>query len=143
MGLVRRSVVEHAGLSGLDLDPRAMGLERLAMGLEGGLLDSRRLILLCAAWASFAGTAAADSPQQVGDCASVTASARFKGYGYTHVVTLTNSCQRAVSCEVWTDADPTPHVTLQAKPGKSAEVITRNGSPASEVRAEKVCHFTL
>ena len=82
-------------------------------------------------------------PQQVGDCASVSASARFKSYGYTHVITLTNSCQRAVSCEVWTDVDPSPHYTLQAKPGKSAEVITRNGSPASEVRAEKVCHFTL
>jgi len=125
-----------------------MGLERLAMGLEGGLLDSSRLIgsrliLVCAACVCFASAAEADSPQQVGDCASVTASARFKGYGYTHVVTLSNSCQRAVSCEVWTDADPTPHVTLQAKPGQSAEVITRNGSPASEVRAEKLCHFAL
>ena len=122
-----------------------MGLERLAMGLAGGLLDSRRLMLLLAACVSIAGAgnAAADSPQQVGDCASVTASARFKAIGYTHVVTLTNACQRAVSCEVWTDVDPTPHLTLQAKPGKSAEVIVRNGSPASEVHAGKVCHFTL
>jgi hypothetical protein len=120
-----------------------MGLERLTMGLEGRLLDTRRLILLGAACLSLAGTAAADSPQQVGDCAAVSAGARPKAYGYTHVVTLNNTCQRAVACEVWTDVDPSPHYPLSAKPGKSAEVITRNGSPASEVHAGKSCHFTL
>jgi len=118
-----------------------MGLERLAMGLEGGLLDTSRLMLLLAAFVCFTGSAGADSPVKVGDCAAVTASARFKGYGYTHIVTLSNSCQRAVSCEVWTDVDPTPHVTLQAKPGQSADVVIRNGSPASEVHAGKLCRF--
>jgi hypothetical protein len=112
-------------------------------------LDTKRLISLFSACASLAltsttaGTATADSPQQVGDCAQVTASASFKGDGYRHIVTLTNNCQRAVSCEVWTDVDPTPRHVIQAKPGKSAEVITRNGSPASEVHAGKLCHFTL
>ena len=100
-------------------------------------------MLLLAACLSFAGSAAADSPQQVGDCAVVTASASFKGDGYRHIVTLTNTCQRSVACEVWTDVDPTPHHQLQAKPGKSAEVVIRNGSPASAVRADKICHFTL
>jgi hypothetical protein len=112
------------------------------MGLEGGLLDCSRLAPFVAVCVSFASAAAADSAQQVGDCASVTAVARYKVYGYTHVVTLNNSCQRAVSCEVWTDVDPSPHVSLQAKPGKSAEVVIRNGSPASEVHAGKLCHFT-
>jgi hypothetical protein len=116
------------------------------MGLEGGLLDSLRLMSLCAAGLAFVSTAAssagADSPQPVGDCASVTASARFKGDGYRHVVTLVNGCQQPVSCEVWTDVDPTPHYTLQAAPGKSAEVIVRNGSPATEVHAGKLCRFT-
>jgi hypothetical protein len=102
------------------------------------------LLAACACLAvPFAGTAAADSAQQVGDCASVTASARFQGYGYSHIVTLNNTCQRAVSCEVWTDVDPTPHHVLEAKPGKTAEVAVRSGSPASEVRAAKLCHFTL
>ena len=126
-----------------------MDLERLEMGLAGGSLDTNRLTLLFAACVALAftgttaGTAAADSPQQVGDCAQVSASASFKGDGYRHIVTLTNTCQRTVSCEVWTDVDPTPHYVVQAKPGKSAEVITRNGSPASEVHAAKLCHFTL
>jgi len=114
------------------------------MGLGGGLLDSRRLTLLLAASLSFASTAAAESPpapQAAGDCASVTASARLQAYGYAHVVTLHNACPRAVSCEVWTDVDPQPHLSLQAKPGQSAEVITRSGSPAREVRADKVCRY--
>ena len=107
------------------------------------MLPLRRSMLLLAGCGFFAGTAGADTPQQVGDCAQVSASARYKAIGYTHVVTLSNGCQRAVSCEVWTDVDPTPHLTLEAKPGKSAEVIVRNGSPASEVHAGKLCHFTL
>lgn len=119
-----------------------MGLARLTMGLEGGLLDSSRLIAWWAAGLCFASTAAADSPQPVADCAQVTASARFKGDGYRHVVTLSNQCQQSVSCEVWTDVDPSPHHTLQANPGKTAEVIVRNGSPATAVRAEKLCRYT-
>lgn len=112
------------------------------MGLEGGLLDSSRLILFGAACLAFASSAAADPPQSIAECASVTASARFAGSGYRHVVTLTNNCQKPVSCEVWTDVDPTPHHTLQADPGKSAEVAVRIGSPASAVRAGKSCRFT-
>jgi len=100
-------------------------------------------MLLLAACASVTATAAADTPQQVGDCAQVTASARYTGIGYMHVVTLTNGCQRTVTCEVWTNVDPTPHHVLQAKPGKSAEVIVRGGSPSREVQAGKQCHFTL
>jgi len=112
------------------------------MGLEGGLLDSSRLILFCAASLAFASSAAADSPKPVSECASVSASARYAGSGYRHVVTLTNNCQKPVACEVWTDVDPTPHYTLQADPGKSAEVAVRIGSPASAVRAGKSCRFT-
>ena len=77
----------------------------------------------------------------VADCASVTASARLYYAGYNHVVTLTNRCQRVVSCEVWTNVDPTPHFTLRAKPGESVETITRVGSPSREVQAGKLCHF--
>jgi hypothetical protein len=76
----------------------------------------------------------------VGECASVTASVRYAS-GYTHVVTLANHCPRAVSCEVWTNVDPTPHVTLRAKPGETAEAVTRIGSPSRDVHADKACHF--
>lgn len=112
------------------------------MGLEGGLLDSTRLTLLCAACLAFASSAAADSNEQVAECAAVVASARFIGDGYRHIVTLTNNCRQTVTCEVWTNVDPSPHYTLQANPGKSAEVIVRNSSPATGVQAGKACRFT-
>ena len=70
----------------------------------------------------------------------MTASARLYYAGYNHVVTLANHCQRAVSCEVWTNVDPTPHFMLRAKPGESTETITRVGSPSREVQAGKLCH---
>jgi hypothetical protein len=75
------------------------------------------------------------------DCATVTASVRMQAVGYNHIVTLANHCQRAVSCEVWTNVDPSPHVTLRANPGESAQTITRIGSPSRDVQAGKVCRF--
>ena len=77
----------------------------------------------------------------VGECASVTAGTRLNAVGYNHVVTLANHCTRAVSCEVWTNVDPSPHLTLRAKAGETAEVVTRLGSPSRDVQAGKACHF--
>ena len=100
--------------------------------------------LLCAGWvlgasaALFASVAAAEG---AADCASVTASTRLEAYGYTHVVTLNNRCSAPVSCEVWTNVDPSPRLTLRAKPGESAQTVTRRGSPSRDVQAGKQCAF--
>jgi hypothetical protein len=93
--------------------------------------------LLSAVSSLFGGVATADDAAT--DCASVTAHASYRGSGYWHVVTLTNHCQSAVTCEVWTNVDPTPHVTLHAKPGETVETTTRIGSPSSDVQAGKQC----
>jgi hypothetical protein len=95
----------------------------------------------------FANAAAAErgvgaaSPEGAEQCAVVAASARMEAYGYSHVVTLSNHCEKSVTCEVWTNVDPTPHQTLSAEPGKAAQVVTRRGSPSRDVHAEKSCHF--
>lgn len=81
------------------------------------------------------GAAAAQDP----DCASVTAGTRLEAYGYTHVVTLANHCPVQVTCEVWTNVDPLPRLTLRAKAGESAEIVTRRGSPSRAVQAGKSC----
>jgi hypothetical protein len=104
-------------------------------------LDSVRLALLVLGVAGIARPVAADPAPGPLDCASVTASARLQALGYAHVVTLANHCSRAVSCEVWTDVDPSPHYTLTAKSGESAEAITRAGSPSRAVQAGKSCRF--
>lgn len=75
----------------------------------------------------------------ISTCAEVSGSVRVEAYGFTHVVTLTNRCTVSVECDVWTDVDPEPRVTLRAGPGASAEVVTRRGSPAREVTAQKIC----
>lgn len=84
-----------------------------------------------------------DAPvvQNANDCAKAQASARYVGYGFTHVITLKNGCARAVECSVWTDIDPEPRTTVRARPGESAEVVTRRGSPSREVSAFKLCSF--
>lgn len=81
---------------------------------------------------------AAQSPNE---CAKVQASARYVGYGYTHVVTLKNTCAQSVTCALWTDVDPEPRTTVQVEAGQSAEVVTRRGSPSREVTALKACSF--
>ncbi|MEO6602397.1 MAG: hypothetical protein ABIQ16_21125 [Polyangiaceae bacterium] len=104
-------------------------------------MDSIGLALLMLGVVSIASPLAAEPAPGTLDCASVTASTRLQATGYAHVVTLANHCSRAVSCEVWTDVDPSPRYTLSAKPGETAETITRAGSPSRVVQAGKSCHF--
>ena len=99
------------------------------------------LPLITAAALVLASAQAAPLADGAPDCATVTASARLQAVGYQHVVTLANHCQRPVSCEVWTNVDPSPHLTLRAKPGETAETATRVGSPSRDVQAGKSCHF--
>ena len=106
-----------------------------------------RVSALACSWLFVVVSAAADAEPAANDradelgCAKVSAEARNYGYGYNHVVTLSNQCQRAVSCEVWTDVDPTPHLKLEAKAGQSASVVSRVGSPSRAVQAGKSCKF--
>ena len=95
--------------------------------------------LLVANGALYGSVASADGG--AAECAAVTASTRLEAYGYTHVVTLANHCQAPVSCEVWTNVDPSPHVSLRAGPGESVDTVTRRGSPSRAVQAGKQCRF--
>jgi len=79
------------------------------------------------------------APPAIADCVRVRAEARMEAYGYSHVVLLENRCEVPVTCDVWTDVDPSPRVTLSAPPGGSAEALTRRGSPSRDVSAFKEC----
>ncbi|MET0794595.1 MAG: hypothetical protein ABW061_23950 [Polyangiaceae bacterium] len=106
-------------------------------------MDSLRVALLALGVACVVSPVSADPAPASGTlgCASVSASARLQAYGYAHVVTLVNRCSRTVSCEVWTDVDPSPHYTLTAEAGQSVEAITRTGSPSRAVQAGKSCRM--
>jgi hypothetical protein len=74
-------------------------------------------------------------------CTTVSGGVRAEAFGYKHVVTLQNGCDKPVECQVWTDVDPTPRQLLRAAVGETVEVVTRIGSPASVVTAHKECAF--
>lgn len=74
-------------------------------------------------------------------CTHVRGIVRQEAFGYTHVVTLHNGCDKTVSCQLWSDVDPEPRVSVTLSPGEMTEVITRRGSPAREVTGFRKCSF--
>jgi hypothetical protein len=101
---------------------RAAGRRRpLSVGLGMATL------LWMVAGASVAETSGAAVPA----CIGFWGEARFRGYGYYHIVHVANDCARAAVCDVSTDVNPTPErVTVPAK--QQVEVVTFQGSPARE-----------
>jgi hypothetical protein len=108
------------------------------------------IVLAGCLWSGRASAEPKDKPKPVPEesasggadaCVEVKASARAEAYGYTHLVTLRNGCDKSVVCEVWTDVDPTPRYTLRARPGETDETRTRAGSPSREVNAQFACHY--
>lgn len=97
------------------------------------------LPVACVAGSLLAASALAG--EDVSECAKIRGAARYGALGYDHFVQVDNQCQRAVSCQVWTNVDPEPHHALQVEPGQVGEVKTRSGSPAREFEAQGVCRF--
>lgn len=58
--------------------------------------------------------------------------------GYTHVVTLTNRCQKPARCVVSTDVSPTP-IQVQVPAESEVSVTTFRGSPARVFTAKVEC----
>jgi hypothetical protein len=75
----------------------------------------------------------ADAP-----CVGVSSRAVYRNYGYDHIVYLTSRCDRAATCDVSTDVNPTAeHVTVPPK--ERIEVLTFRGSPASAFTPHVTC----
>ena len=52
--------------------------------------------------------------------------------GYRHIVIIKNKSRDWLSCEVWTDLDPTPHKSARLGPKTSREVIIRTMTQEDE-----------
>jgi hypothetical protein len=62
-------------------------------------------------------------------CIKVRPEARYRGYGYNHIVHVADVCAAAAECDVSTDVNPQPtHVSVPPK--GEVEVNTFMGSPA-------------
>ncbi len=74
------------------------------------------------------------------ECVSVEAFARYGAYGYDHVVTVHNGCDKAAQCEVSTDVAPKV-ISLSVRAHASESVVTYRGSPAYEFSAKVRCRL--
>jgi len=98
-------------------------------------------LLLCAA--GIVASASADDSERgpapaPKDCVKMSSEARYAAYGYDHIVTLENTCEKAMVCEVTTDVNPTA-ATVELAKGETKSVLTYRGSPASEFKPKTDC----
>jgi hypothetical protein len=75
---------------------------------------------------------------EVPACISVEAEARYRNFGYDHIVHLASRCDADVSCTVSTDVAPAPIVVL-VRPGARVEVLTFRGSPQRTFTPHVLC----
>lgn len=71
-------------------------------------------------------------------CVASIAEARYRNYGYDHLVRLTNSCEVASECTVTTNVAPGA-VKVAVPGGQTVEVLTFRGSPAATFTHQAVC----
>jgi hypothetical protein len=71
-------------------------------------------------------------------CVDASAQARMQAFGYDHVVTIRNGCDRPVHCTVTTSVNPTPS-ELDVPPGQTRDTLAWRGSPASTFVAHVDC----
>ena len=71
-------------------------------------------------------------------CVTVRTEARYRGYGYDHLVHLSNGCESAAVCTVATDVNPEPQ-TVSVPPRSTETVLTFMASPARTFSAKVEC----
>jgi hypothetical protein len=83
-------------------------------------------------------SAPANSAEPTAPCVHVRAEARYRNYGYDHVVRLLNRCERRMSCDVATDVNPTA-IRVNIAANEQRDVLTFRGSPAREFAPVVAC----
>ncbi|HEX7670345.1 MAG TPA: hypothetical protein VF395_12205 [Polyangiaceae bacterium] len=75
-------------------------------------------------------------------CIDVWPEARYRNYGYDHIVHINNHCAERAVCEVSTDVSPrSQRVTVDA--GQELEVLTFRGSPSRDFQPLARCGLIL
>jgi hypothetical protein len=93
--------------------------------------------MVLAAAASAVGTARSGPAKHV-TCVDAWPEARYRNYGYDHIVHLINRCDVRMSCQVATNVNPSATPVALA-PGEKREVLTFRGSPAREFTPTARC----
>ncbi|MFH2009514.1 MAG: hypothetical protein ABI333_23175 [bacterium] len=73
-------------------------------------------------------------------CISTWAEARYRAYGYDHIVHIRSRCKKAAVCDVSTDVSPKVQ-KVGVGAGAHVSVLTFKGSPARSFTPRVSCVF--
>lgn len=110
------------------------------------IAKSLRSAAVIALWSSITfgtsglGVRAAEEPQVTVACVRAWPEARYRNYGYDHIVHLHNACSSAALCEVTTDVAPDP-IQVHLAVDEKREVLTYRGSPSSQFTFQVSCEL--
>jgi hypothetical protein len=76
------------------------------------------------------------------ECVEVRGEAKYRNYGYDHIVHLTNRCSTDARCDVSTNVNSEVRRVVVPS-GQQVEVLTLRGSPAREFTPIVECQFAL
>ena len=82
------------------------------------------------------------APSLTPACIQVWPEARYRNYGYDHIVHIGNACTVLAICAISSDVTPNP-VRIEIKPGESLEVLIARGSTASQFTPRAECGLVL
>lgn len=71
-------------------------------------------------------------------CIQAWTEARYRNYGYDHIVHIYNGCSAFATCQVSTNVAPKP-IKVRVQPGELREVLTFRGSPSQEFVPRVYC----
>ena len=83
---------------------------------------------------------AAEEPRVTVACVRAWPEARYRNYGYDHIVHLHNACSSAAHCEVTTDVAPDP-IQVRLAVDEKREVVTFRGSPSRQFTFHVSCEL--
>lgn len=85
---------------------------------------------------------AASSPGPRPECLDFWAEARYRNYGYDHIVHIANRCAAPAICDVSTNVNPNVQ-RVMVPPKEEVEVLTFRGSPSREFIPAVECRLVL
>lgn len=84
--------------------------------------------------------AAGAPPKANPECIEVWGEARYRNYGYDHIVHVNNRCAQVATCDVSSDVNPAIQ-RVKVPVGQEVEVLTFRGSPSREFVARAECRL--
>ena len=87
------------------------------------------------------GSSRAETPS-LPTCIASWPEARYRNYGYDHIVHIANGCPAQAICSVSTDVSPNP-IQVTVASHEELEVLTARGSPAREFTPRVECGLVL